>query len=571
MTGGLIQIVTYGSQDLYLTGTPEITFFKVVYRRHTNFSVESMEVEFDDFVDFNRESILTVPKIGDAIKNIYLQITLPKMELKRTPTGTGIVNNADKTNYDLAVTNYRKVTDFMEINIEAYRKGYETYLATNVTKAADVRDTITTYMSASSFEATIDAYTNLVGVTDADKSSMLTIANIYNGDSSSLKELIYAKMEEGLKSSTRIQKKYYDLVLTEKATYDDNKHPNLKFAWVDNIGHSIIDYVEVYIGGNKIDKHYGDWLNIWNELTKNYYMIGTYDAMIGNVSDLTTFDRTTKPEYILQIPLQFWFCRNNGLALPLISLEFHDIYFKVKFRKFLNCGYLEDTKLIYFSHLSEELYLDEVGSDEGLILKANMLIDYVYLDTKERRRFAQASHEYLIEQVQVREYNDVSIDKIAITLDFNHPCKEFIWVAQKTEYLENITGYTKCRWNNYSIATTNEGNIVKFVRIEFNGYERVIKLDGNYFNYVLPNKFHKNTPSDGINVYSFSLTPELHQPSGQCNMSRISKAKMYIDFDSTIFVSPPDAKRVLNFKIYAINYNILRFLGGMGGLAYSSG
>lgn len=571
MAGGLIQIVTYGNQDLYLTGAPEITFFKIVYRRHTNFSAESISVQFDDSIKFGKECILSVPKVGDLIKNVYLEVIIPEIAFKRNPNGDNIVNNADITEYNTAVSNYNTVVDFMLINIEAYRKAYETYTAENVTTVEDIVESIISYMSSASFTDIINNYISLVSLINSNKTNILTIANNYNGDTETLKDVIMNEINNAIVKSELLQKDYYTTMLTAYDSYMDKKHENLKFAWVDKLGHSIIDYVEIYIGGNRIDKHYGEWLNIWNELTNIKGKKDLYNELIGNVKELTTFDRETKPQYTLQIPLQFWFCRTTGLALPLVSLEFHDVYFKVKFKEFTECAYMEDNNLIYFSHLSEELYLDEITEEDGLILQANMLIDYIYLDKNERRKFAQSSNEYLIEQVQMREFTDISSESVEFHLDFNHPCKELIWVGQKTEYTENINGYTKCRWDNYTKNDNNTGNTVDKCQLDFNGYTRVLKSNGAYFNYVLPYSYHTSTPQDGINIFSFSLTPESHQPSGQCNMSRLSKVSLFVDFVNELFVEPIDAQRVLNFRVYAVNYNILRFLGGMAGCAYSSG
>lgn len=206
-----------------------------------------------------------------------------------------------------------------------------------------------------------------------------------------------------------------------------------------------------------------------------------YFKMIGNVEELTTFDRSIKPRYRLKIPLQFWFCRFSGMALPLVALEYHDVRFDMKFRKIEDVSYVENGKQIVFSN-DEQIFLDEVTDELGINIEATMLIDYVYLDSKERRRFAQASHEYLIEQLQVLEITDVSQQKIQPVLNnFVHPSKELIWVAQKVRYTENLDGWTRLRWDNYSLTDENKGNPISFSGIDFHSYNRVQRLDGNYF------------------------------------------------------------------------------------------
>merc|ERR1711959_568507 len=174
---------------------------------------------------------------------------------------------------------------------------------------------------------------------------------------------------------------------------------------------------EVEIGGQRIDKHYGDWMHIWNELSQEAGKKAGYANMIGNVPalTLTTTDATpaaaVTPEMDLYIPLEFWFCRNPGLALPLIALQYHEVKINIEFRA-----------------------LSELTDDVGLSLSAaSLYVDYIYLDTDERRRFAQVSHEYLIEQVQFTGDESVSSVSNKIKLNFNHPCKELVWVVQRDD------------------------------------------------------------------------------------------------------------------------------------------
>jgi len=565
MAGGLIQIVTYGSQDLFLTGTPEITFFKIVYRRHTNFATESIEIPFNEEVDFGKECLVTIPRAGDLINKVYLKMTIPKMELKRElPTSL-------KSSYDDAVANYTIVTTYMIHNLEAYRRGYDVYIADNVTTVQDIFDAIIAYMSDGDFTEIIANFESLIEVEgeegvyeyDKDAINMQTVAQSFSGNLVGLKALIFDKMELGLLLSKRVHQKYFDLMQVAKTNYEDSINPLVKFAWVDKLGHSLVEYIDLFIGGNKIDRHYGDWLNIWYELSRNKNLDAVCDKMIGNISELTSFDRIVKPSYDLYVPLQFWFCRNNGLALPLVALEYHDVYFNVKFRKIEEVSYMEDGKLINMENINEELYLNELSMDEGVYLYASLLVDYIYLDSSERRKFAQSSHEYLIEQVQINEFPDVSVSNMSCSLDFNHSCKELIWVAQKTSNTTNTDGYTQCKWDNY---TVDPGNTIISSQLDFNGYERSPKNISTYYNYVQALNTHSNAPSEGINLYSFCLNPEEHQPSGQCNISRLSKVLLHLDFDPSLVAGSQD----IDIRVYATNYNILRLVSGMAGMAYTA-
>ena len=393
MGGGLMQLVAYGAQDIYLTGNPQITFFKVVYRRHTNFSVESIEQTFNGSPDFGKKVTVTVSRNGDLITNVYLQATLP------------------------AVT---------------------------------------------------------------------------AGSSS--------------------------------------------FTWSAEAGHALIKSVEVEIGGQRIDKQYSDWLSIWQQLTQEASAADVYNKMIGNVSTVTTTIAATATgsAYTVYVPLQFWFNRNPGLALPLIALQYHEVKFNIEFAAAADCA--------------------DVGSGaSGVTLgDTSLYVDYVYLDTDERRRFAQTSHEYLIEQLQFTGDESLSGTNNKVKLNFNHPVKFLVWVV-KEDAAANFV---------YNNAGTPALNNVATSKLQLNGHDRFSERSGDYFNWVQPYQCFGASPAAGINVYSFALKPAEHQPSGTANMSRIDNATLNITLRSTLTAGTA--------KVYAVNYNVLRIMSGMGGLAYSN-
>ena len=294
----------------------------------------------------------------------------------------------------------------------------------------------------------------------------------------------------------------------------------------------MIDEVSIEIGGQTIDKHYGDWLNIWNELTQTAEKADGYNVMIGNTGSLTSVADGTSPATTLYIPLQFWFCRNPGLALPLIALQYHEVKFNITFAA--------------LSSLAK-------GSGYGTpSLNASLYVDYIYLDTDERRQFAQVQHEYLIEQLQYTGAESVggglTVSKTKLAL--NHPCKELVWVVQGDA---NDPA-------NYS-GDAGNGNSVVDAKLQLNGQDRFSTRKGDYFNLVQPYQHHTRIPADGIYVYSFALNPEQHQPSGTVNMSRIDNATLHLQ---------TNISGTGKLKLYAVNYNVLRIMAGMGGLAYSN-
>jgi hypothetical protein len=477
MGGGLLQLVAYGAQDVYLTGNPQITFFKVVYRRHTNFAIEAIQQTFNGTVGYGQTVNCQISRNGDLINRVYLQVELPMI--------TGILSD-----------------------------------------------------------------------------------------------------------------------LTNGARY------------VNYIGLRLIKSVLIEIGGQQIDKHYSDWLYIWNELSLPRGKRYGYDTMVGADKDVTSFNGAT-----LYIPLEFWFCRNVGLALPLIALQYHEVKIKIDFEQKKNC--LMHLKSAADTAAAPQIFDEAAGVTNGItvpnITDMSLWVDYIFLDTDERRRFAQLSHEYLIEQLQftgTETLNGGSTNRIK--LNFNHPCKELVWVAKPNNYAYKSSWYnytdtdnvdltedliaeksqailattpaslleTTLRINDYSVANYMAGFNFGDVRgssinaaspfsdtiLQLNGNDRFSVREGSYFSHVQPFQHHTNIPSNpGINVYSFALKPEDHQPSGTLNMSRIDTATLMVT-TKALKTASTGTPAVLydGINIYAVNYNVLRILSGMGGLAYSN-
>jgi len=444
MGGGLLQLVAYGAQDIYLTGNPQITFFKVVYRRHTNFAMESIENVFNGTASFGKRVTCQISRNGDLIHRVYVAINLPVM-----PSSVGA-----------------------------------------------------------------------------------------------------------------------------------------SVSWVPYVGLALLQDVEIEIGGQRIDKHWADWMYIWNELSLPVGKVDGYSAMVGSdfngVLSKTTFPSNgSLSTNMLHVPLEFWFCRNVGLALPLIALQYHEVKINIDFEQL--------ARLVTASSAS--------GLSIPDIQYASLWVDYIYLDTDERRRFAQLSHEYLIEQLQFTGDETIVNGTNRIKLNYNHPVKELVWVCKRSGAM--IAGQECNIWNNYSmapggvdsngvanylggggtfiagsntdynsptsaIANPNLNPTVSAI-LQLNGQDRFAERPGNYFQLVQPYQHHEKVPLvPGICVYSFALKPEEHQPSGTLNMSRIDSAVLKLTTQSNFSATGGVA------KIFAVNYNVLRIMSGMGGLAYSN-
>lgn len=570
MGGGLMQLVAYGAQDVYLSGNPQITFFKVVYRRHTNFSCEPIQQTWNGAPDFGRTVTCNINRNGDLITNMYVSVLLNEMPASQTAWG-----------------------------------------------------------------------------------------------------------------------------------------------YVCRLGHAMIDNVRIEIGGSKIDEQYGDWLNIWYELTHKVGQERGYANMIGDVDSLKQISTSAKRAYQLYIPLQFWFCRNDGLALPLIALQYHDVRITVVFRKAIEC-------INWMGATSAPPAVLPSMQDSYL------LIDYVYLDVEERKRFAQATHEYLIEQLQFTGSESLA-NSSKFRLNFNHPSKYLVWAPHLERYstrsewlaysptgsdwntaidrfakllfvasrndvqldmpatgthtvtfdsvldteltpgsaassvgdlftfatpsstvntavsdllakidvrnvlaadrvsnaaavvasvphtesvldslllntivtrneltvedisknlslfegleadIVNLARVSAINYSNYGNFIDGSDNPVYSAKLQLNGHDRFQSRDGHYFNYVQPFQHFCNTPCDGVNVYSFALKAEDHQPTGTCNFSRIDNATLQVELGLHNRSPPKDSQYSSTYissgsllNIYTMNYNVLRIMSGMGGLAYSN-
>jgi len=434
MGGGLMQLVAYGAQDIYLTGQPQITFFKSVYRRHTNFAVESILQTINGSVASSSRVSVTISRNGDLLKNLWCVFS-PNLLVTSTATTVG-----------------------------------------------------------------------------------------------------------------------------------------------SDLGHAILQQLEIEIGGQLIDRQYGLWLSVWRDLSE-VNSIGSqgemttlggeplpndpsgtastkYQRMAYTHQALGITSSTTSAPTEAYIPMRFWFCRNPGLAVPLIALQYHEVKFNITFSP--SSSY--------------------VNGGTSNISNANFTVyaDYVYLDTTERRQFAQNAHEYLIDQLQFQQEASSNTSQTnTIRLNFNHPVKELIWCGQPLATLGSAAGSYEDPVGPATPApiVSASGGVVTGAnpaatsqlvsKIILNGTDRFTARNIKYFTrcqvWDCHTGFGATGVPDSIGVYSFALRPEEHQPSGTCNFSRIDTAQLYFAGDY-----------INALTIFAVNYNVLRIMSGMGGLAYSN-
>lgn len=616
-----MQLVAYGPQDVYLTGNPQITFWKVTYRRHTNFAVESIEQTFNGQADFGRRVQCTISRNGDLAYRTYLQVTLPMVDC----AVTGAMNGGSAT-------------------------------------GADFNDLATA-------------------------------------------------------------------------------------RWLNYPGEQLISQVECEIGGQRIDRQYGDSMHIWNQLTLSDAKRRGYDKMVGQTTQLTFLAnghrtdapdtpcsagtvspqeceiRNALPQTTLYVPLQFWFCNNPGLAIPLIALQYHEVKINLEFNLLEQCLWAVKANSVTgqpkwpggttATNMQQTYFYNTLS-----LVSASIYVDYVFLDTDERRRMAQSPHEYLITQLQFTGDESIGSTSNKVKLNFNHPCKELIWVVQPDANVDYCGSFIADNGNyscasgtcgscsscgasglyavfgaqpfNYTdaidvlprasfayanpqvdsselvhdwalsecdslqtlaapwslqihscalsnsiftnsnatlpasccddtptdaggasalffdatscmvpnplgatdgIPSTNRSlqstvssagsvvltkaalgmhcwgqNPVVTAKLQLNGQDRFSERLGTYFDLVQPFQHHTANPDTGINVYSFAIRPEEHQPTGSCNFSRIDNASLQL----VVSANAVGGNKTAKVRVYAINYNVLRVMSGMGGLAYAN-
>ena len=273
--------------------------------------------------------------------------------------------------------------------------------------------------------------------------------------------------------------------------------------------------------------------------------------MVGNYKSNSSLTANAQTNLRLHVPMCFWFNRNYDMALPLIALQYHEVVLKIKLRNFNNC-YRNNTVTTL---LSETLYP---------ISQFRVWVDYIHLDMEERRTFANTNHEFIIEQLQFdgNEFVSHNDSSISAKLTFNHPVKELFWIHTINNF-EQVNINTGNQLLDYSLPNSLE--TFSEAVLQLNGLDRFEKRPANYFRLVQNYQYHSRYTRKNIYSYSFSLNPEKQQPSGSCNMSKFTNVRLYIEYN-TINHSNND----MILKIYGINYNVLRIMSGMGGLAFSN-
>lgn len=548
MPAGEIILVAFGEENIVLSGHPQITYFKIIYRRYTNFSIETIQTNFLYEATFGKKYTVEIAKIGDLLSKIWLVLELP----------------------DIPVI--------------------------------------------------------------------------------------------------------YD--------YNNNINNKIKFKWAKKLAYALIDYVEIEIGGQIINRQWGEWMNVLEELNWNNFN-GSLDEYIGNTPYLTTYKflNDNFQSKTLYIPLFFWFCNSSGLSLPLLCLEYSTVRFNVQFNNFENCGifspsnYVEiqkfygngilgeplvqysnqgiawaefdsvdvatydnttmniNTYYLYYRKISDNEFItsSNFNSDIGDILsnilsnknknttinnfaiiglysgsiyipiKSNpnipqsiyiqktynfiyptnlvfkniyLLCNYIYLDREERKVFYQNKHQYLVEQIYF------SNDKYLINLNNRifietiNPCKYFIFMGQN-KYFSNQNVNYLFNYNLYFFNTSLvkdylnnfiNNSVIRYAYFSLNSNPAIENFDMKFYSVLNPFIYYpmaKNNSNFGL--LSFALYPNTLQPSGSCNMSYFNSFEINVNF----FPIDIDYNKYI-FKCYSVNYNYLKICNGVAAPIFNS-
>jgi hypothetical protein len=442
--GGLLQLVATGKQDLFLTGNPQISFFKMVYRRHTSFATESQPMYFDGTPNFGQRITCLIPRRGDLLGRVYLDVTLPQ-----------------------------------------------------------IRDTSGNVLS----------YTN-------------------------------------------------------------------------SIGNALIQEITFEVGEQEIDKQTGEWMELWTQLTTPVGQRDALNEMIGRVELYNPPNLVPGAQSAglrLLIPLQFYFCNNPGLYLPLLALQYSQIRINITLRPLQQLFWVPPP-------LVQVDWVPACSTSVDCTSQiVNMMLwgDYVYLDVEERRMFVSASHEYIIEQVQYTPPYSITAQQTTATIsvEFNHPIKEFIFVVQRDAMMN------RNEWFNYSNLAIGQStpalvqpylnsnapagrmDLIATAKLQLDGYDRFMERVPQYFRLQQPYDHHTTTPVNAfIYNYSFALRPEDAQPTGTMNASRIDSIVWQIQMNPVLSnpVMPASEQRGnCHIVVYGHNYNVFRVINGFGGLLFT--
>lgn len=581
MVGASAQLAAFGAADQFLSANPQITYFKQIWRRYTQFAMESIEQSWLGDVDFGKRATISLSRAGDLVTEVWLQVKLPDLaELNHIANATASATEP--------VVYYARNTSQSTLKIDAYTcTGASNYVVSCKTAASPVVSVrlntadlgVTVVLShaasepmvlvpfgpgssaASAVEPTTEddttwvssaltpgvAYAVCFGTNTTSRAAVVKLAST----AASTVSFVVPEVDPGSDYAAQVS-----TVLANQPAASLSQTV-LKVKWCNSVGHAMIASVEWELGGSRIDRHTAEHFDMWCELAESEEKRGGYSDMIGRYADYDINDdaKSSGAPRLVFVPLRFSFNTNPGNALPLLALQFQDCKLNFEFRPFLE---LIKTN-VPVVNLQKELSMAQ----------CKVFATYVFLSQDERLRFAQMPHEYLIEQLQSQVENvaaatnpEGGVVNRKVTLTLNHPIKEIMWVYHAaTNIAKDPVGGNN--WFDYNIPGHEQEEIFEDANIQMNGHDRFVKRPAKYFRLVVPWSHHTRCPSKRVHCYSFALHPESWQnPSGAANFSRIDSAHLNLTLNPHVAAG--------RLRIHAIGYNILRIAHGLSGLVFTN-
>lgn len=557
MTSGILQLVYESQYSNLFNINPQISYFRIIYYRYSMFCKESIIEQFDDTPDWNKEVSLTLSKVGDLVHRMYLvcNITLDQqpltilqldnligsIDITIDPLKTLIENRLN----EVSTLSFNLVQDIIaQLGItdilDKIRSGTLTNYSNEELAVSELDGKIKVNLDESYYEFKPVHLENIAENT----ANIITISELLELYSQNdiyrvyllIDYVYYINLLSSFYSKNSFSRTDYrstmNTILSHPILSFLNK--KLQINFLKYFAHFIIKNIVLEIGGNKIAEYDSHFFNCFMQLN-NKLDNPIYENMItpnGNNN------------FNLYIPLVMWFNLHNTLAIPCIALRYHEIVFKVTFTDLNNLVTVVPT-------------LDIPNYTVVHLTNAYFMTEYVSVEHPEKVKFTTRPLEYLIVQTQkINTYSTTKQDTISMDIDFFHPCLELIWVVVVSDKDGNFD-------SEYFIPNTKIKPIIKSQIIINN---EVISNDNTtmYYSVVQPHARHSRTPNNGINVYSFSLDPELYQPTGSLNIGEIPHKSIQVTLDPYLL----NKDYTLELIVYAVNYNILRIANGFSRLFY---
>lgn len=610
-----IQLAAVGSADIFLTGSPQVTFFRSVYKRHVQFSQESIENVFQGPVNFGTRSTVTVQKAGDLAGAVWLQIQLPDL----TACSAFAPQPAQPAAATIAGA-YHVSPTAANVSVVAPTTGtwsWETVTLANAAATANALapsiagvwasggNSVTVTVAAPSTGSALSGYTativdgaglvaNGTSFSAGNASTFvigdavnyplragntfgLQVAGTYasNGASTPASPVVYwaSATANAASAATTVSltglpfwgnSTSWSATAIASTTAANSSAGTSQLVqnvkWTNNLGTALLAAIEFEIGGMRIERHVLPWYDVRQQLYETAEKKAGADAMLLNYDDaydIWDFSNSSAAPALLFVPVRFVWNRYPSMFLPLVALQFHDVRLNFEFSPYLSC--------INASQPVAAL------TPAPSLASVQCFVDYVFLENSERVRYASNPAEYLIEVVMFQGSEQIlgadspagAVINRKVTLNFTQPVKELVWVYQTyANYQQDALNGNN--WFDYDVRGNVALEPFQAAQLFFNGHARFAARPGQYFRQVVPYQVHTRVPTKRVYAWSAALNPEdALMPSGSFNASRLDSVQLDLTLDPSALTG--------QLLVWASTWNVLRIANGMGGLVFSSG